>query len=70
MEWGYCFFKNETYFKVEYLTEINHFVIETASYMQEARLNLFEDEDLYSTTLNNEELIESIRKDLIKYYGL
>ena len=70
MVWGYCFFKNETYFKVEYLNEIQAFVVETANYFEDAKQNLFEDDDLYSAALPNSELVALIKKDLIEYYGL
>jgi len=50
---------------------IDHFpgsyVIESAENEKEARLNQFEDDDLYDDTLPEEQLIADIQADLKKY---
>ena len=50
---------------------IDHFsgsyVIESAENEEEARLNQFEDDDLYDDTLPEEQLIADIQADLKKY---
>lgn len=45
----------------------NFYVIEYAENEEEARLNRFEDDDLYDDTLPEDKLIEQIQADLKKY---
>ncbi len=45
----------------------NNYVIESAENEDEARLNRFEDDDLYDDSKSDEEIIEAIRADLKLY---
>lgn len=53
------------YFKISFINQLKSFVIEYADSYNEAIKNLFEDGDLYSITMDEEELISKIRDEII-----
>lgn len=57
-----------SYFKITYIDDFKAYVIEYANNYEEAKNNVFEDGDIYSMDLGENELIEKLKADLIKYY--
>lgn len=60
--------KDGCYYRIDYFN--HNYVIETAENEDDAKLNRFEDDDLYEDTMANEKLVETIRLALIKYVNL
>lgn len=53
------------YLKLTFINQLKSFVIEYADSYDEAKKNLFEDGDLYSITMDEEELISKMRNEII-----
>lgn len=58
-----------SYYKFTYINDFKAYVIEYANNYEEAKNNVFEDGDSYSIDLGENELIEKLKADLIKYYS-
>lgn len=56
------------YYKFTYIDDFKAYVIEHANNYEEAKNNVFEDADTYSMHLGENEFIEKLKADLIKYY--
>lgn len=56
------------YYKFTYIDDFKAYVIEYANNYEEAKNNVFEDGDTYSIDLGENEFIEKLKADLIKYY--
>lgn len=62
------FLQGDIYYKVTFIKGLKSFVIEIANSYDEAINNVFEDGDLYSMSMNEDELIGKLRHDLVNYY--
>jgi len=61
------YYLNGWYYKVTYVDGLKSYIIETASNYEEAKLNVYEDADLYPLSLGESKILEDLRNDLIKY---
>lgn len=61
-------FHSGTYYKITFVKGLNSYVLEFASSYDEAVRNMFEDGDVYPISLGEDQLINELRHDLIKYY--
>jgi len=59
------FTRNGKYCKVTFIKKLESYVIEYADSYDEAEKNLFEDGDLYPISLDEDELINKMRKELV-----
>lgn len=57
-----------TYYKITFVKGLRSFVIEFANSYDEASNTVFEDGDLYPISLKEDELIDKLRHDILKYY--
>ena len=55
------------FYRVDYCGGLSSYIIEFAETEEEARNNMFEDDDLFDDSLPREEIIEQIRTALIEY---
>lgn len=62
------YFLNNHYYRIDYIADLESYVIEYAYNYDDAMKNLFEDGDLYPVSLGEENLLCKMRKDLLKYY--
>lgn len=62
------FLQGGSYYKITFVKGLKSYVIEYANSLDEAVKNIFEDGDLYPISLNEKELIDKIRHDLVNYY--
>ncbi|MFE3573963.1 hypothetical protein [Lysinibacillus sp. NPDC059133] len=62
------FLHSGIYYKVTFIKGLKSYVIEFANSYDEANNNVFEDGDLYSMSMNEDELIKKLRHDLVNYY--
>ncbi|MNB92655.1 hypothetical protein D3C75_397600 [compost metagenome] len=53
------------YLKLTFLNKLKSYVIEYADSYDEAKKNLFEDGDLFSISMDEDELISKIRNEII-----
>ncbi|MGG4194559.1 hypothetical protein ABEW50_13995 [Paenibacillus jamilae] len=58
----------DTYYKITFVKGLNSYVIEFASSYDEAVNNMFEDGDVYPSSLGEDKLISELRHDLINFY--
>ena len=63
------YFKSNTYYRVTYLNKVNSLVIEYAENYNEVVKNLFVDADIYSLDNGEDNFLNKLRVDLIKYYN-
>ncbi|SEG78728.1 hypothetical protein [Paenibacillus sp. UNC499MF] len=62
------FLHNGLYIKITLVRGLKSYVVESADSYDKAAKNVFEDSDLYSISLNEDELIDKLRHDLLNYY--
>ncbi|WP_372010375.1 hypothetical protein NBRC13296_06780 [Paenibacillus chitinolyticus] len=62
------FLLNGLYYRITLVKGLKSYVIECADSYDKAVKNIFEDCDLYPISLNETELIDDLRHDLLKYY--
>lgn len=55
------------FYRVDYCGGLDSYIIEYAENEEEARNNMFEDDDLFDDSLHREEIIEQVRNALIEY---
>jgi len=55
-----------SYYKFTYINQFEGYVVEYADNYEDAKNNVFEDGDIYSIDLNENELAEKIKADLIR----
>lgn len=60
--------RSEEYYKITFIEQFQSYVIEYASNFEDAKKNIFEDGDLYPVSIGEDELINSLRSDLLQYY--
>ena len=58
----------ESYYKMTYIEDFRCYVIEYANNYKDAQNNVFEDGDTYSANFGEDQFLECLKKDLIKYY--
>lgn len=58
---------HQSYYKLTFLNTFQAYIIEYALTVEEAENNRFEDGDLYPISLQ-EQFIDTVRSDLLKYY--
>lgn len=56
------------YYKITLVKGLNSYVLEFATSYDEAVKNMFEDGDVYPISLGEDQLINELRHDLLKYY--
>lgn len=61
-------FHSGFYYKITLVKGLNSYVLEFANSYDEAVKNRFEDGDVYPISLGEDELINELRHDLLKYY--
>ena len=62
-----CYLKNGIYFKFNYCKELNAYVLETS---ESAKDPLFEGSEVYGGSFSDENTLQKLKDDLIKYYGI
>lgn len=60
-----CYLKKGIYFKFNYCQELNAYVLETSESAKDA---LFEDSEVYGSSFSDENTLQKLKDDLIKYY--
>lgn len=66
---GKEFYHNKgSYYRFTYIEAFRAYVIEYANSYEEAKNNVFEDGDTYSIDLDENEFIEKLKTDLLRYY--
>lgn len=60
-----CYLKNGIYFKFNYCKELNAYVLETSDSVKDT---LFEDSEVYGSSFSDENTLQKLKNDLIKYY--
>lgn len=60
-----CYSKNGIYFKFNYCKELNAYVLETSESVKDT---LFEDSEVYGKRFSDENTLQKLKNDLIKYY--
>ncbi len=61
-------FHSGIYYKITLVKGLNSYVLEFATSYDEAIKNMFEDGDVYPISLGEDQLINELRHDLLKYY--
>ncbi len=61
-------FYSGIYYKITLVKGLNSYVLEFATSYDEAVKNMFEDGDVYPISLGEDQLINELRHDLLKYY--
>lgn len=62
------FLHKENYYIITYISKFRSFVIEYANNFQDAKNNVFEDGDIFSIDLTEDQIIQEFREILIQYY--
>lgn len=62
------FLQGGIYYKISFVKGLKSYIIEFANSNYDAVNNVFEDGDLYPTSMDEDELIDNLRQDLINYY--
>ena len=62
-----CFYTRKI-LQITYISKLRTFVIEYANNFQDAKNNVFEDGDIFSIDLTEDQIIQEFREILIQYY--
>jgi hypothetical protein len=58
----------ERFLKLTYIAAFRAYVIESAGSIRDAENNVFEDGDTYPLDLGEEDLVDQLREDVIRFY--
>lgn len=64
-----CYMRDGVHYCFEYVNGLNAYVLETADNSVEAKKNRFEDNEIYSADLDENEIISKLKNDLIQFYN-
>ena len=59
--------RDDGFYRVDYCAGLHSYITEFAENEEEARNNMFEDDDLFDDSFPKEEMIEQVRNALIEY---
>lgn len=61
-------FHSGIYYKITFVKGLNSYVLEFATSYDDAVKNMFEDGEVYPISLGEDQLVNELRHDLLKYY--
>lgn len=58
------YFKNDIFCKFEYVSGLDSYILSSAHGNEEAKQNIFEDDEVYSNSMSDNEILDKLKSDI------